>query len=79
MTELTKKEAYLAMYSFLEHEYEMTKSDDIGSLLGGMSLLQDGGTSDPAAWSDWENSINKVMSGEVDALLKLQKQDDNEA
>lgn len=73
MTELTKQEAYLAMYSFLEHEYEMTKSDDIGSLLGGMSLLKDGGTADPAAWSDWENSINKVKSGEVDALLKLQK------
>jgi hypothetical protein len=73
MTKLTKKEAYLAMYSFLENEYEMTKSDDIGSLLGGMSLLQDGSTADPAAWSDWENSINRVKSGEADALLKLQK------
>lgn len=73
MAELTKKEAYLAMYSFLVHEYQVTKSDDIGALLGGMSLLQDGGTADPAAWADWENAIENVKAGNVDALLRLNK------
>ncbi len=73
MTDLTKIEAYLAMYSFLEHEYEMTNSDDIGGLLGGMSLLQEGGTADPAAMQDWEEAIKKVKAGEIDALLKFEK------
>jgi len=72
MSELTKKEAYLAMYSFLEHEYELTKSDDIGGLLGGMSLLQDGSTADPAAWEDWENTIKKVKAGEIEATLRIE-------
>ncbi len=73
MTDLTKMEAYLAMYSFLEHEYEMTKSDDIGGLLGGMSLLQDGGTADPAAMQDWEDAIKTMRDGKVDALLRFIK------
>ncbi len=73
MTDLTKKEAFLAMYSFLEHEYEMTKSDDIGGLLGSMSLLQDGGTADPAAMQDWEDAIKKVKTGNINASLKIVK------
>jgi len=72
MTDLTKNEAYLAMYAFLEREYELTQSDDIGSLLGSMSLLQDGSTADPAVWNDWEDSIEIAKAGGVDALLKLQ-------
>ncbi|MCU7797069.1 MAG: hypothetical protein KZQ75_08065 [Candidatus Thiodiazotropha sp. (ex Myrtea spinifera)] len=73
MTDLTKMEAYLAMYSFLEHEYEMTKSDDIGGLLGGMSLLQDGDAVDPAVIKDWEDAINKAKTGRVNATLKIKK------
>ena len=73
MTELTKKEAYLAMYSFLEHMYELTKSDDIGGLLGGMSLLQDGETADPAALADWEDAIKKVKAGKINASLEIKK------
>ena len=73
MTELTKKEAFLAMYSFLEHEHEVSKSNDIGGLLGSMSLLQDGGTADPAVMQDWENAIKKVKARKVNAFLEIQK------
>ena len=72
-TNLTNKEAYLAMYSFLEHWYEMTKSDDIGSLLGSMSLLEDGNTADPAIESDWLKAVEKTLKGEVNAELNLRK------
>ena len=68
---LTVTEAYLAMYSFLENEYKMTKSDEIGCLLGGMSFLEDGGTADPAAWESWENAIRNMKTGRVDASLKI--------
>lgn len=73
MTELTKKEAYLAMFAFLDEYYNLTKSDDIGGLLGSMSLLADGHPSDPAMLEDWLEAIDKVKSNQVDASLKLSK------
>ncbi len=54
---LTAKQGYLAMVSFLKRHYARTKSDDIGSLLGDLQLLDSGGTADPAAWDDWIASV----------------------
>jgi hypothetical protein len=58
---LTELEAFKAMVRFLESYYQRTESDDIGSLLGDLQLLQDGGTADPAAWQDWILAINAVI------------------
>ena len=71
MNKLTEKEAFLAMYSFLASEYELTGSDDIAGLLGGLSLLEDGSTADPAAWENWIQAIHKVTNNSVDALLRI--------
>jgi len=47
---------------FLEKLYGFTKSDDIGSLLGGMQLFEnDQGTWDPAIWHDWIESVEAVL------------------
>lgn len=46
---------------FLEKYYEQTKSDDVGSLLGDLQILQDKTTADPAAWHDWMECINKAI------------------
>jgi len=73
MNNLSEKDAYLAMFAFLENEYEMTKSDDVGAMLGSMSFLKDGNTADPAAWNDWLEAIKKVKSGKVNALLEIKK------
>ncbi|MEL6302450.1 MAG: hypothetical protein AAFV47_11045 [Pseudomonadota bacterium] len=67
---MDRKEAFLAMYSFLEAEYELTKSDDLGGLLGSMSLLADGSTADPAIWSEWENACDRVSRRVVDGALR---------
>ncbi|PPE74597.1 hypothetical protein C3942_07490 [Solimonas fluminis] len=58
---LSKKEAYKAMFLFLEREYQLTKSDDIGSLLGAMQFLGDGVPADPAAWEDWEECVGQAL------------------
>ena len=71
---LSLQEAYTAMYLFLEKEYEMTQSDDIGGMLGGMSLLIDSGTADPAVWGDWLQSVEKVLTGHDDIGLKIIKE-----
>lgn len=66
---LTLKEAYAAMYAYLEEYYARTGSDDIGSLLGGMSLLSDGSPADPAAWEDWECAVRRVANEKVDTSI----------
>ncbi|MFK8031986.1 MAG: hypothetical protein AB8G18_17280 [Gammaproteobacteria bacterium] len=68
---LTVKQAYLAMYSFLENYYTVTKSDEIGGLLGSMSLLSDGVTADPAISQEWQEAVAKVKEDRVDAMLSF--------
>jgi hypothetical protein len=60
------------MYAYLEEIYHRTRSDDFGSLLGGMSLLEDGKTADPAAWEDWLRAVERAKSGDVNLELGLQ-------
>src|SRR5579862_4946579 len=51
---MTILQAFKAMICFLEDYYNKTLSDDVGSLLGDIQLLDDDkGTWDPAAWNDW--------------------------
>lgn len=58
--QLTAQEAFKTMVKFLEAYYERTGSDDVGSLLGDIILLEDGSTADPAAWNDWIECIKIV-------------------
>jgi hypothetical protein len=59
---LSPLDAFKTMACFLEKYYDQTQSDDVGSLLGDLQLLADGGTSDPAAWHDWLDCVHKVTS-----------------
>lgn len=60
--ELTIKQAFEVMVLFLEEFYNRTQSDDVGGLLGDLILLEDGSTADPAAWYDWVECVEKVLS-----------------
>jgi hypothetical protein len=71
MSNLTLKEAYAAMFVFLEKRYNITKSDELGGMLGQMSLLPDGGTADPATWGDWLKCVEAAKNGKVDLQLHL--------
>ena len=64
---LSKKNAYLAMFSFLEDYYARTNSGEIGSLLSGMCLMTDGMPMDRAYWDEWERAVQKALDGGVDA------------
>ena len=68
---VTPRQAYSAMYIFLEEYYQLTKSDDIGGLLGSMSLLPDGGSADPAILEDWSVALSKALEGGVDVNLSF--------
>jgi len=58
---LTTKQAYMAMFYYLENLYELTHSDDLGGFLGSMVILEDGSTADSAVWSDWEKAVQKAL------------------
>ena len=72
MKSLSEHEAFAAMFAFLEHRYRLTESEDLGALLGSMSLLPGGGTADPAIWEDWLNAIHKAESHSVRVDMELE-------
>jgi hypothetical protein len=69
---LTWHVAYLAMFRFLERQYELG-SHELGGMLGGMALLPGGGSADPAMLEDWRASVNEALAGQVNANLELGK------
>lgn len=68
---LSVAEAYDAMFDFLEEHYNALHGDQIGSLLGSMSLMEDCRPLDPALWETWERSVSKAISGEINSKLVL--------
>lgn len=72
---LTEKEAYQAMFMFLDHFYSKTDSDELAWMLSSMSFLEDGRTADAAMWEIWLESIDKMKKADDnDFLLKLTKE-----
>ena len=74
---LTIEQAYRAMFYFLEQEYELTKSDELGGMLGSLSwgIWKDvAGPADPGAWEEWMEAVQKALSkSENAAPLKYTK------
>lgn len=77
----SSREAYIAMTVFLDSVFERTQSDDLGSLLGSLSLLKDGSSADPALWHDWLGALAEVRTQSTAtpqrALLDLSKDSHN--
>jgi len=63
--QLSVRTAYLSMFEFLHRYYERGQSDEIGTLLGAMSLLADGGSVDPAMFNEFGDSVREVMRDEA--------------
>lgn len=68
---LTSQQAYLAMFAFLEEEFKLTGSAEIGGLLGGMSLLADGNPVDSAVIEQWNLAVQLALTGEVNASFRI--------
>ncbi len=65
MVILTLDQAYKAMYLFLDDRYSQTHSDDLGDILSGMSLLEDGSPADAAYEEDWAEAVQKALQDKV--------------
>jgi len=68
---MNEQEAFEAMYAFLVEVYERTQSDELGSLLGSMSILPDGRPADPGIWVDWLKCVELAKRREVRIDLGL--------
>lgn len=66
MENLSAKDAYRAMFRFLESYYERTQADDIGAILGSMAMLEDGKPADGAMWQEWLDAIGEICPGFVE-------------
>jgi hypothetical protein len=64
-TTLTVRQAYLVMFEFLQQHYERGPTDEIGGLLGSLSLLADGTPADAAMLGDFENAVMTVLAAEA--------------
>lgn len=63
--QVTVQQAYLAMFAFLESQFQSTESGDIGALLGALSLMSDGSPADPAHQREWAAAIEAALAGRV--------------
>lgn len=62
------------MFEYLEEYNERGKSDEIGSMLGSMSMLEVGRTADAAVWNDWERAFERAENRSKDYYyLRLKK------
>jgi len=71
---MTSEQAYAAMYFFLEDMYARTRSDELGGLLGDLSLLGDGLPADRAVAADWQRAVEKAMKEGRAGTLELGRQ-----
>ncbi|KAB0264981.1 hypothetical protein [Microvirga brassicacearum] len=72
MTTLTVREAYLAMYRFMEVIADRDNLDGFNVMLGSMSFLRDGSTADAGMWWDWEQAVKRV-EGDLDSKLSIEE------
>jgi len=72
MDALSEREAYLAMFAFLEGHWMRTKSEEVAGLLGSLSLLPDGQPADAGVWGEWRRAVTSAKGGEVGAAFRLE-------
>jgi hypothetical protein len=71
LPQLSRNQAYLAMFAFLEAHWKRSGSDDIAALLGSMSQLAGGVPADPAISADWESAVDAAVAGSIDARMQV--------
>ena len=67
---LNIEDSYDSIVNFLDKYYQTTKSDDAGSLLGCMMLIEHNSTFDAAIWEDWFDALHFIKPNEI---LDLEK------
>ena len=64
MRKIAVHDALKAMVLYWDEVFEHTRSDDIATALGDLSLLADESTADPAAYADFMACVDRVLAGD---------------
>ena len=60
---LSIQEAFFAMYIFLDFQNKSCSNEmEVSCVLSDCSVLEDGGTADPAMWDDWLEAVEKARN-----------------
>jgi hypothetical protein len=59
---LTAHQAFLVMADFI-WSHAQSAGDDLITLLGDTTIEADGQPADPAAWTDWLRSVDRILEG----------------
>lgn len=62
--ELTKKDSFRVMVSYLEDYYCRLKYEDLKSLLDELAVGGDGMPANPEVWDDWQVAVEKALNDE---------------
>jgi hypothetical protein len=62
---MTEKQAYRAMFFYLDAYFERSPLAELGSVLGDLQLLKDGKPADPAVTQEWKQAVQKAMGNEA--------------
>jgi hypothetical protein len=57
---MTEEQAYRAMFFYLDAYFERNPNAELGSILGDLQGLEDGGPADPAVTQDWKQAVRKA-------------------
>jgi len=72
---MTEKQAYAAMFAFLEAHYKRGPLEGIGWLLSSLALTPAGDSADPAMLYDWKDAVDRALSGDVDVRRRSMEGD----
>ena len=63
---LTKTQAYLAAFRYLDKLYDQEPDETLGDLLSSMNpyLFTDSSSADPATWFDWVKCIDSITKSD---------------
>jgi hypothetical protein len=68
---LTRDQAYAATFRYLEIMQNHVLYEPLHSILCGMQLLENVGSTDPACSQNWDRALNEVLDGQVDIRFRL--------
>jgi hypothetical protein len=58
---MTEKQAYRAMFFYLDAYFERNPNAELGSVLSDLQFLEDGQPADPAVTQDWNQAVQEAM------------------
>lgn len=68
MPQLTREQAFQAMFYYLSDYWRRAQDARVADVLSDLQPAEAGVSSDPAAWQDWMNAVQRVLESSREDL-----------